>query len=62
VLFLQGARAGAYEEDAKLAANLRHHLGTGYDVRYPQMPDEDAPDYHPWAWTTTLDLAAKGEG
>jgi predicted alpha/beta hydrolase family esterase len=62
VLFLQGAGTGAYDEDAKLAANLRERLGPGYDVRYPRMPDEDAPDYRPWARTIEKEVAAMGDG
>jgi predicted alpha/beta hydrolase family esterase len=62
VLFLQGAGTGAYEEDAKLAADLRRKLGPGYHVRYPQMPDEDAPDYHPWAQTIAREVDAMGDG
>jgi predicted alpha/beta hydrolase family esterase len=37
VLFIHGA--GGYEEDKKLAADLRDALGTTYDVRYSKMSD-----------------------
>ena len=40
VLFIHGA--GGYEEDKKLAADLRDGLGTAYDVRCPKMPDDSA--------------------
>lgn len=36
VLFIHGAEG--YEEDKKLAADLRDVLGAAYDVRYPKMP------------------------
>lgn len=45
VLFVHGGGKGAYEEDRKLAASLRHSLGADYDVRRPKMPDEDSPEY-----------------
>jgi predicted alpha/beta hydrolase family esterase len=48
VLFVQGASAGAYEADAKLAESLRNELGPNYQVRYPAMPGEDEPDYDTW--------------
>lgn len=44
VLFIHGA--GGYEEDKKLAADLRHVLGAAYDVRYPKMPDN--PEVAVW--------------
>jgi uncharacterized protein len=45
VLFIRGAGGEvAHEEDAKLVTSLRDKLGTTYNVRYPQMPDDDAPD------------------
>jgi hypothetical protein len=40
MLFVQGGSEGAYDEDAKLVANLRSALGPGYVVRYPVMPNE----------------------
>jgi uncharacterized protein len=45
LLFIQGA--GGYEEDKKLVASLRNELGTGYEVHYPRMPDDD-PSYETW--------------
>ena len=47
-LFVHGGGQGAYEEDRKLAANLRDALGTAYDVRCPKLPDEDSPVYKAW--------------
>ncbi|WP_049999314.1 alpha/beta fold hydrolase [Halococcus sediminicola] len=46
VLFIHGA--GGYEEDKKLAAELRDGLGTAYEVQYPQMPNEDHSGYEAW--------------
>lgn len=48
VLFLQGAGRGAYEADNRLVDNLRHLLGSEFEVHYPMMPDEDNPDYSTW--------------
>ena len=48
VLFVHGGGEGAYEEDKKMAANLRDALGAAYDVRCPPMPDEDRPEYEAW--------------
>jgi predicted alpha/beta hydrolase family esterase len=48
VLFVQGGGQGAYEEDRKLAANLRDALGAEYDLRYPKMPNEESPVYEAW--------------
>ncbi|HVK82241.1 MAG TPA: alpha/beta fold hydrolase [Verrucomicrobiae bacterium] len=48
ILFVHGGGGGAYEADATLADNLRHALGGDHDVRYPEMPDEEAPDYQVW--------------
>lgn len=48
ILFVHGAGDGAHEEDEKLAESLRKELGTAYDVRSPQMPDEGNPEYGAW--------------
>ena len=48
VVLLQGGGDGAHEEDAELAESLRRHLGPGFQVRYPVMPDEGYPDYDRW--------------
>jgi predicted alpha/beta hydrolase family esterase len=34
--------------DSKLVESLERELGTGYDIRYPRMPDEDDPKFAPW--------------
>jgi predicted alpha/beta hydrolase family esterase len=58
VLFVHGGGERAYEEDKKLAENLRDKLGAAYDVRCPQMPGADSPEY--WAWRDRIaeELAA----
>ena len=57
VLFVHGGGEGAYEEDKKLAENLRDVLGTAFDVRYPKMPDEASPDSEAWKDTIARELA-----
>jgi len=61
VLFLQGGGEAAYEFDAKLADSLQSALGAGYDLRYPQMPNEDAPDYEAWKARLAEEIAGLGE-
>jgi len=58
VLFIQGAGAGAYEEDNLLAESLQHALGADYDVNFPQMPDEDNAPYELWKRTIEKQLLA----
>lgn len=58
VLFVHGGGQGAYEEDEKLAANLRDVLGAAYEVRHPKMPDEDQPAYEAWKDRITKELSA----
>ena len=48
VLFIQGAGAGAYEEDAELVKSLRDVLGADYRVLYPKMPKEESSGYVAW--------------
>lgn len=58
ILFIQGAGEGAYEEDTLLAKSLRDKLGTGYDIRYPRMPEEDGATYEQWKKRLTKEFAA----
>jgi predicted alpha/beta hydrolase family esterase len=62
VLFVHGGGEGAYAEDAKLVASLSGKLGPSYSVRYPQMPNEDEPDYQAWKQLISEELTAMGEG
>lgn len=48
VLFIHGGGGGAYEADATLASRLGDDLGRGFSVRYPEMPNEEEPDYPVW--------------
>ncbi len=58
VLIIHGGGQGAYEEDKKLAASLRELLGAAYDVRYPEMPGADSPEYGAWKEQIARELAA----
>ena len=50
ILFIQGGGAGAHDEwDDKLVESLRRELGSGYEVRYPRMPDEGDPSNARWS-------------
>ena len=48
ILFIQGGGEGAYEIDKKLADSLGDALEKTHDVVYPQMPNENDPDYELW--------------
>jgi predicted alpha/beta hydrolase family esterase len=54
----QGDREGS----GFLVAALRRGLGSGYDVRYPIMPDPDDPAYAPWRDRLEEELAALADG
>jgi predicted alpha/beta hydrolase family esterase len=60
VLFVQGGGEGAYDADAKLAASLGAKLGPGYQVHYPVMPDEAAPEYPAWNRRLSEEIVALG--
>lgn len=62
VLFVHGGGGGSYDADGKLVASLRDRLGAEYVVRYPQMPNEEEPDYETWKNFITGELAAMGSG
>lgn len=63
VLFVQGGGEGTYADwDSKLVDSLRRALGEAYEVRYPQMPDEDNPDQARWGAAIRGELDALGEG
>jgi predicted alpha/beta hydrolase family esterase len=49
ILFVQGAGANVHDGwDRKLVESLGQGLGSGYHVRYPRMPEEEAPRYATW--------------
>ncbi len=58
VVFIHGAGQEGFEEDRKLATNLQDVLGAEYDVRYPEMPDADSPEYEAWKGRIARELAA----
>jgi predicted alpha/beta hydrolase family esterase len=58
VLFIQGGSSGAYDADALLANSLRDELGAGFEVRYPEMVDEDNPDVDAWGRQIDRELEA----
>jgi len=63
VLFVQGAGAGTHDEwDVKLVENLRRELGPDYEVRYPPMPNEDAPTAAVWQTKLAKELADLRDG
>lgn len=47
VVFLHGAGTGAFDEDAALADSLARHLGSGFSVAFPRLPEDD-PDDERW--------------
>lgn len=63
ILFIQGAGKGTHDEwDNKLVASLQRELGTGYKVRYPPMPNEDAPTLASWKPVIEQELVALHDG
>jgi predicted alpha/beta hydrolase family esterase len=62
VLFVHGGGGGSYDADAKLVASLRDRLGADHVVRYPEMPNEEEPDYETWKTVINGELAAMGPG
>jgi predicted alpha/beta hydrolase family esterase len=57
ILFIQGGGAGAHEEDHTLVDSLRRALPCDYEIRYPQMPGEEDPDYELWKRRLGQELA-----
>jgi predicted alpha/beta hydrolase family esterase len=58
ILFVQGGGQGAHDEwDNQLVESLRRELGSGYTIRYPRMPSEEAPKYA--SWKTALEREFK---
>src|SRR5215831_11858486 len=58
VLFIQGGGEGAHAIDADLAASLARLLGGEFEVRYPFMPNEAAPEYIDWKAAILQELCA----
>jgi|ERR1044071_2394597 predicted alpha/beta hydrolase family esterase len=62
VLFVQGAGSeGSHQVDAHLVESLREHLGSGYSVRYPKLPNEAKPDLETWKRIIVDEVAAMGD-
>jgi hypothetical protein len=61
VLFIQGGGEGAHATDSDLAASLARLLGGEFEVRYPFMPNEAAPEYINWKATILEGLRALGD-
>ena len=62
ILFIHGGGQGSYEEDKQLAVYLQNVLGRSYNVRYPQMPNADAPEYQLWRAQINEELATLDGG
>ena len=63
VLFVQGGGEGAHDEwDSKLVDSLKRELGSGYDVRYPRMPNEADPTYARWKPALEKELTLLDDG
>jgi pimeloyl-ACP methyl ester carboxylesterase len=63
VLFIQGAGEHVHDEwDDKLVDSLRTELGTDYEVRYPQMPNEGDPSYAAWTAAIGKELSGLADG
>lgn len=45
LLFIQGGGEDGYTADAAMVTALQQALGEGYTLRYPKMPQEEAPDF-----------------
>jgi predicted alpha/beta hydrolase family esterase len=52
VLFFHGAGEGAFEADAPLAESLAEHLGSGFRIHMPRLPEEDGPGDELWIAAT----------
>jgi predicted alpha/beta hydrolase family esterase len=63
VLFIQGGGKGVHDEwDNRLAESLRRELGSGYEIRYPRMPNEADPNYARWKAALTQEIAGLEDG
>jgi uncharacterized protein len=49
VVVIQGGGPGAHAADQPLVDSLRGHLGPGFSIDFPRMPDEGDPDPERWS-------------
>ncbi|MCR2816466.1 alpha/beta fold hydrolase [Microbacterium jiangjiandongii] len=56
VVFVHGAGRGAYDADARMAASLARHLGHGFPVHLPRLPEEE-DDADDSGWFAAIDDA-----
>jgi predicted alpha/beta hydrolase family esterase len=64
VLFIQGGGGeGTHDEwDNKLVESLGRELGSGYEIRYPRMPNEADPNYARWKAALKKEFGKLEEG
>src|SRR5262249_4798880 len=63
VLFIQGAGSGTHDDwDNHLVEQLGRELGSGYEIRYPRMPNEADPHYARWKAAIKHELAGLSDG
>jgi predicted alpha/beta hydrolase family esterase len=64
LLFVQGGGGeNAHDAwDSKLVESLERELGSGYEIRYPRMPDEDHPKFARWKAAIRKELAKLEDG
>jgi pimeloyl-ACP methyl ester carboxylesterase len=63
ILFIQGGGADVHDKwDNKLVDSLRAKLGSGYELSYPRMPDEDEASYMKWAPAIRHHIARSSKG
>jgi predicted alpha/beta hydrolase family esterase len=48
LLFIQGGGNGAHRVDLQLVNSLQQYLADQFTIIYPEMPNEDDPDYNLW--------------
>lgn len=63
VLFIHSAGSqGRHQGSNDFVALLKKSLGTRYAVKYPKMPNPDAPESEPWKVRIGKEIAGLGDG
>lgn len=63
ILFIQGAGKDVHEQwDHKLVESLRRELGSGYEIRYPVLPNEADPQFATWRKALEHEIATLRDG